>query len=391
MQSEIREVGGKTLDQWRKDLTDPDPSVRAAALAVLPYFRDAASRLIPDVIARLQRDPDASPRVKAAMVLKMIPVLPADRTRVIRALGYATSHDAQSIIRYESAITLKFFCPLNGTDERNAIQDLLQSINSTSTFELRDACIDTLIYAGVDPKLGPDPRVTKALITRADHQWEPTTQVRLRAIMALGAMGRPQHPNDLKAVMDILKSPANYKSKHPTVRIWSHVAIIALDEKADKKELETIAGYLKDREAAVRVQAVTALGALEDKAQTYVANICDMLQREKETSVKAAAALSLGRLKNTGPRVVGQLTSMMEDQHKDNIPVILNACLALGELGVNSPEVMKALNKVMDHPALDDYQKKFYVQKAIDDITHPKKKVAKQPAKEPEKDIRRNR
>jgi HEAT repeat protein len=386
MQSERTDVGGKSLEQWRKDLRDPDPSVRAAALMAISQFGQAAAKAIPDVVDRL-RDPDASPRVKAALVLRMIPHYDTDRARVIRGLGHAISHDNQTIIRYEAAVSLKYFCPLTGKDEREAVQDLVASLNSTSTFELRDACIETLIYAGVDPKTGPDQRVTKALITRANFQWEPTTQVRLKAIMALGAMGRPQHPNDYRDVMDILKSKYNYQSKHPTVKIWSHVAIIALDEKADKKDLETIADYLKNREAAVRVQAVTALGALEDKAQNYVTNICDMLQREKDNSVKAAAALSLGRMKNTGQRVLSELISMSEEDDDESVGVVLNACTALSQLGANTPEVMKALNKVLEHKSLKRFQKDLIVQKAIDDITHPKQKPVKQPAKNPDKGI----
>lgn len=387
MQSETREVGGKTLDQWKKDLRDPDPSVRAAALMAISRFAQAA-KVVPDVVERL-RDPDASPRVKAAMVLRMIPHYDNDRSRVIRGLGHAISHDNQTIIRYEASVSLQFFCPLKGKEEREAVQDLVASLNSTSTFELRDACIETLIYAGVDPNTGPDPRVTKALITRANFQWEPTTQVRLKAIMALGAMGRPQNPKDLADVMEILKSQYNYKSKRPTVRIWSHVAIIALEEKADKKDLETIADYLKNTEAAIRVQAVTALGALEDKAQGYVANICDMLQREKDNSVKASAAMSLGRMKNTGPRVLSQLIRITEDDDDESVAAVLNACSALAELGVNNADVSKALNKVLEHKALKKFQKDLIVQKAIEDLAHPKQKTVKQPAKNLDKGIRR--
>src|SRR5262249_41481353 len=147
-------------------------------------------------------------------------------------------------------------------------------------------------YAGVNPDEGPDPRVTAALIRRADFQSEPTTQVRLKAIMALGAMGRPQSPADYTKVMEVLKSKNNYKSSDPTVQIWSHVAIIALDEKADTKDLDTIAEYLKRREAAVRFQAVTALGALEEKAQAYVANLCDLVLRPRgESDPQVLAAI----------------------------------------------------------------------------------------------------
>lgn len=388
MQMEIHEIGGKKLDQWKKDLHDPDPSVRAAALLAVIYFGQAATRAIPDVVDRLH-DPDASPRAKAAMVLRMIPHLPADRSRIIKGLGRAIANDPQTIIRYEAAVSMKFMCPLVGKDERSAIQDLLVSVKSTSTFELREACIEALIYAGPDPKTGPDPRVTRELITKANFQFEPTQRVRLKAITALGALGRPQNPKDLADVMSVLKSRYNYHSKKPVVRIWTHVAIIALEEKADTKDLDTIADYLKNKEAFIRAEAAKALGALEDKAQNYVANICDLLQREEDPNVKESAALALGRMRNTGARVIGELIRITEEQDKKFIPAVLNACLALGELGANTPEVMKALNKVLERRDLEDYQKDYFVKKAIEKITHPKQRTIKAPVKNPDKGIRR--
>ena len=172
------------------------------------------------------------------------------------------------------------------------------------------------MIAGVDPKTGPDPRVTDALIERANHLYEPTTQVRLKAIMALGAQGRPQDPAKLSRVMGVLKMPANYQSKHPTVRIWSHVAIIALEEKVNEKDLKTIASYLTSREAAIRLEAVRALGALEDRAQAYIDDIIKLLKTEQVPSVRAAAALSLGRMKNTGPRVIAALIKLSEEKEE---------------------------------------------------------------------------
>ncbi len=369
-----KEVGGKTLEEWKKDLIALDPSVRAAALMRIPYFKQAAE-VVPDVAAVLIKDGDASPRVKAAIALRWIPHRDADRTRVIRSLGRAISHDPQSIIRYEAAATLMTLCPLHldVKEERDAIMDLVAGLNSTSTFELRDICITTLIKAGVDPKSGPDTRVTDALIRLANHMMEPTTQVRLNAIMALGAMGRPQNPEKLKSVLAILKSKANYGSSHLTIRIWSHVAIIALEEKVNEKDLQTIANYLTHREAAIRVQAVSALGALGDKAHAYVGKVCDMLQREKDIFVRVAGALALGRMKNKGDRVLSTLIHMSEDDERENVSVVLQACDALLQLDANDAASLQALDKVLEHKSLEKYQKDI-VQRIIKEIKNPKKK-----------------
>jgi len=382
-----KEWGGKRFDEWVKDLKNPDPSYRAAALMALVYFKQAADA-VPDVLVRLREDHDASPRVKAAMVLRMIPHHDTDRTRIILGLARAFSHDPQSIIRYEAVKSLQAFCPLHfeSEKERDALKDLVDGLKSTSTYEIRDACIFTLILAGVDPKNGPDPKVTDALIWHANFNNEPTTQVRLKAIMALGAQGRPLDPKRLQNVMNVLKMPSNYQSRQPTVRIWSHVAIIALEEKVNKKDLDTIAGYLTNREAAIREQAVTALGALEDKAQGYVDDILKLLKREQVPSVKSAAALSLGRMKNTGSRVLEALIRLTEEKERENIGTVMSACTAFVMLGVNTAEVLKAMDKVVEHESLEKYQKD-YVRKMIEDLQNPRKKPVRNVANAPDKGV----
>jgi HEAT repeat protein len=383
-----KEWGGKSFEEWKKDFKyNPDPSARVYALMALLNFKQRPDAL-PDVIAKLREDQDASVRVKAAQLMRWIPHHETDRTRIIKGLAHAISHDPQSIVRYEAAHSLQYFCPLNfnGKEEKEALQDLVMGINSTSTFEVRDICIVTLMLAGRDMKNGPDPRVTDALITRANPAYEGATQVRLHAIMALGAQGRPPDPRKLQRVLDVLKMPVNYRSSHPTIRIWSHVAIIALVEKVDKKDLDTIAGYLTDREAATREQAATALGALEEKAQDYVKDILKMLNRENVPAVKAAAAEALGRMKNVGPNVIHALISLTEDDERESMWVVRNACIALVRLGFPSPEVLKAMDKAAEHKSLEKWQKDE-IRKMIEELQNPKKRPAKDAPKEPEKPV----
>jgi hypothetical protein len=263
----------------------------------------------------------------------------------------------------------------------------LKNTSVISSYELREVCIDTLMRASVDPMNGPDTKVTEELIAHANPRNEAATRVRVKAIMALGAQGRPRDPKMLQNVMDILKMPVNFQRGNPSVRIWSHVAVIALEEKVDKKDLETIAVYLKEREAAVHAEAVMALGALEDKAQDYVGDVVQMLEREKIPAVKANAALALGRMKNTGSRVLSALIKLTGEDDRDSILVVLNACQALRTLGVNNAEVMKAMDKVREHKSLEKYQKDI-VSQMIEELQNPRKKQpVKEAPKAPEKGV----
>jgi HEAT repeat protein len=383
-----KEWGGKTFDDWKKDLKyNTDPSYRETALLALTQFKQLPDAM-PDVVVRLLEDHDASVRVHAAQVLRL-PHHETDRTRIIKGLANRISHDPQSIIRYEAAKTLQFYCPLHldVKEERDALKDLVEGLKSTSTYAIRDIMIMTLILAGVDPKTGPDPQVTEALITHANPQYEFSSMVRLKAIMALGGQGRPQDPKKLQRVLDVLKMPANYNSRsHPTVRIWSHVAIIGLVEKVDKKDLDTVASYLKDKDPVAREQAVKALGALEEKSQAYVDDILKMLTTEKVPAVRAEAAIALARLKITGSKVLNAIISMTEEDSRESIPVVWSACQALVMTGVNSPEVMKALDKVVEHKSLEEFQKKA-VQRMIEELQNPKKKAVKNAAKPPEQPV----
>jgi HEAT repeat protein len=361
-----REVGGKTYEDWMKDLSHADPSIRANAISMIPFFREKAMGAIPLIVERMH-DKDASPRVKAVLAIKIMGIRETDRTRVVKALGERISTDTQAIVRYEAAIALRRF----GPDGQEVTADLVKGIGDASTWELRSACIHALIVAGVDPKKGPDTRVIDALLLRTNTFYETTFKVRLEAIIALGALGRPQNPEKLRQVLATLKSPANYNSQNKTIRIWSHVSLMALEEKVNAKYLQTVADYLKDREADVRAQAVMALGALEDKAHEHVGDICRMLQYEKEPAVRGTTCEALGRMGDRSPRVLRALIRQTEWDDTENVSVVLSACGALAQLRVPDADVMEALNKVLDHKSLD-LRAKNIVRDAIKDIQKPR-------------------
>ncbi len=376
--------GGKRLDEWKVDLMHPDPSIREAALIVLPQFRKGAENAVPEVVKRLTSDPDASVRVKSAIALRMIPMerKTVHRSRIVRALAQAIAHDTQSIVRYEAVNTFQYFCPINyqDKDEAECITALLTSVNSQTTFALRSVCIDAIILAGVDPKKGPDPRVTMALMQRATS--EPATQVRLKAIMALGVMGRPQDPTRFVQVRDLLTARGRATGLHQrTIRIWSHVSLSLLTEKIDDKDLKEIAESLKDREAALRVQAVTALGALQDKAKAHVGTLCDMVlgrRPEDDLGVLKAICSAFASMGNKGDRVKRSLIQMSELDDAKKIEVTLAACNALAQLFTDDGEAMAALEKARGHKSFQDYHRD-YIKKFIDDARANKNKPKDKP------------
>jgi len=231
----------------------------------------------------------------------------------------------------------------------------VRGVGDNATWELRESCIMALIVAGVDPKKGPDVRVTDALILRSKAFIEPTVQVRLEAIIALGAMGRPQDPKKLAQVISALKE--NFLSQNKVIKIWAHVSIMALEDKVDKKYLDIIAKYLKDEERDIRIQAVTALGALQSKAQDYLPNILELFRSREDSEVVIATCNALGNMGNRGQRVIRALIVQSEKPGVENVPIVMAACTALAKLGVGDSEAMAALDKALASDDLNKQQK----------------------------------
>lgn len=360
-----REIGGKTYDQWKADLSHTDPSVRATAITVIVGFRERATDCVSLLVKRTY-DQDASPRAKAVMALGMLPISDGQREHVVKALGDRIGNDSEAVIRYQAAKILPKF----GKEVRAVTLNLIKGLGSSSTWELREACIAAIIAAGVDEKTGPETRVTDALIlrTKPGSYGEPSRQVRLEAIIALGALGRPHSPQKLQQVLGALRD--HYRSSDKVIRIWSHVSLMALEDKIEQKDLKMIVEYLGDPDREVRAQAVTALGAMRDKADKHIKDICDMLRREKESMVQTAACNALGHMRNKGDNVLKALIRLTELDDRGKNDVVLAACNALMQIHVTSPDVMTALNKVKEHHALDD-QQKYVVQAIIEQIQKP--------------------
>ncbi|HWG45733.1 MAG TPA: HEAT repeat domain-containing protein [Gemmataceae bacterium] len=352
-------IGGKTYDEWKKDLEHKDPSVRSNTIRVIPSFGVKAESAVPILVARTH-DQDASCRVKAVIAFQFMAIRGTDRVRVVKALGERISSDPQAIVRYEAAKALRRF----GPDGREVVADLVRGVGDSGTYELREACIIALIVAGVDPTKGPDVRVTDALILRSKAGIEPTTQVRLEAIIALGAMGRPQDPKKLAQVFGALKQ--NFLSPNKIIKIWAHVSVMALEDKVDKTYLKTIADYLKDPERDIRVQAVTALGALKDKAQDYLPDMLKLFRAREDSEVVIAASQALGHMGNKGPRVLQALINQTEKTDVKDVPIILAAASALAQLAPEDAEVVAALQKVRSGGLLT-LQQKETLRLAIED------------------------
>jgi HEAT repeat protein len=352
------EVGGRTLAQWMADLKHPDPSKRAEALISILGFGPGAMDAVPAIIDRC-RDGDASPRAKAVIVLKLMQVRERDIPKIVDALARRLTEDPQTIIRYEAAQGLVRYAE----EAHSAIPALIRGMEDAGCWEIRHACIIALRRAAYDPKNGPDHRATQALIRSLR---DPVSKVRMEATLSLGALGAPRDPQLLTAVVSALQGQLGYKDK--ILSLWTHVSLMAIDDKVTDKSLEAILKLLQSPERDIRVQALVAFGALGPKARTCVPAVVDALH-DKETDVVIAACAALPRMGDRSSRVLDPLikVSQRKEQH-----LVYAACAALGEIGNTSPDILAALTAVTQRKELDDALIQS-VRRILEEVKKPKK------------------
>jgi HEAT repeat protein len=387
----VVEVGGKTFRQWADDLKSPDASVREEAIRSLVFFGHDSVRAIPLIVEHLQ-DRDSSPRVKAAIALGMIDIPKEDIPKVATALGVRLQQDSQAVVRYYAATTLNNF----GEDARYALPGLVKGVSDPATWEIRHACISALRSAGHDARGGPDPRVEHALI---EALRDPTYRVRLEAILAIGALGKPEDRTLFLGVMQALQE--HFSDRDPAVKIWAHVAVMALDEVTDKS-LQAVIRFFSNNDPRVRIEAARGLGAIGSKvkSKTHIVEpaLLAALQ-DKEVSVIGAAARALAEMDEvSGPgraamldllktsdapvrAVVAQALGSAELKARSAVPaltaivqdkeqppyVVASACWALGRIGERDAPTVAALTAIGQRKDVDE-SLKLYAREALEQI-----------------------
>src|SRR5262249_17742466 len=115
-----------------------------------------------------------------------------------------------------------------------------------------------------------------------------SAQVRLQAVIGLGALGRPADQTVLHEVESALLLKAkDQREKDKGVTIWANASLMALD-KVDDGLLKRITDFLKKDKVDVRIQAARALGTVGEKARGAVPVLIEMLDDREKTVVFAA-------------------------------------------------------------------------------------------------------
>jgi HEAT repeat protein len=292
----ITMVEGKDINEWRHDLSSPDPSVREQAIRAIALLTGPhSSEVINLLLDRCQDTKDVSVQVRAIQAITILEVRKDDQPRLIRVMSDRLMVDQETIVRFHAALCLQRF----GPEGRDAVPALIKGATDRRSFETRRMCIRALESCGflaVPAAPGahppPDPRVTKVLL---DCLRDPTGAIKMEAVIALGGMGRSPDPAIQAQVESSLTSLAG--SKDHNVSIWSLVSLMAIQQEGPKESwVKRLIDYTKGSEPQrVRLQAISALTIVGVRVKTVVPRLIELLD-DKDTAVVAGACTALGTL-----------------------------------------------------------------------------------------------
>jgi hypothetical protein len=347
---------GKTLRQWKADLTHGDASRRTVALMAImqPVFVDESHTVVPDIVKRLY-DTDMSPRAKACVALRTLTIPDDDLSRVIKALASRLyrKNEAEGEIRYEAVSSLRRFASAAG----EVTPELINATKDPASWETRHMAAATLwravlgIKEGKEGKERTEANAVKALV---DQFWGRTTtyEERLEIVIGLGNLGQAGDRSMQKTIVSfldsVLRSPS--ASNRP-ITIWAYAGLVS-HGKGDvvDRGLTVIARHLKpEYSLEVRTQAVQALASLGKKAKARLSSIIALLGEKEEPALVDGACAALVRMGDTSDKVVDPLLSLT--RQKDPIRAG-SAVVALVNLKANKPHVISALEKLLENKEL---------------------------------------
>jgi HEAT repeat protein len=386
-------IGGKSLDEWIKDIHSRDASVREHAIQmVLEFGRDGARRATPELLKLLEKgEEDTSPRVNAAIALGMIGAEdPIYAKRIVAQFSKLLMHDTQGIVRFHAARGLGMIATTGDADKiqkilpelRGAIPTLVtqnRGTRDTASWEIRRASAFALgrIAIAADSTTPPDKR---AFIALAYALRDYTAQVRIEAVKSIIFLGVPAEDEDVLALRKALLERISTRplvETNPQVRTWSRVALAKIDLPELKKLRDDTAtarvkpGRLKELESALDTH-LTAIAKMinpkEDDADLqYIAK--QVYKDEKNPSVRKvfdqecrlAACAALGML---GPDARSKVPQLVEALDSDDPHVVMAAINALAQIG--HPDAVPYLKKMEGHR---ESAIKFAAENAIAEIT----------------------
>jgi HEAT repeat protein len=311
------EIGGKSFDQWRKEIKAEDPTNRETAMKSITLFGgEKAYEAIDDIITQLNRHTfnnpvDLSVRVNGTMAMSTIfshkKEPDAKHIKEALALYKKGMKDPQVIMRVRSVQGL----PYLGYPAREMLGDAILLSKDVISWEVRNEATKVMVYMARDAKGAVEPKVIAQLKKSAAGgagQIVPDRSylVRLTAVQGLGAIGDDGVLVDLRNV--IAKDPSK------DVRL---AAIVSLAMAGKDKALLTLWGLLESKAKETRLVTLQTLASMklegDDKKKT-LKHLKDHVYEEKEPILNiwthaAVITIDAAEMKSHVPPIIQKLNA----------------------------------------------------------------------------------
>jgi HEAT repeat protein len=312
----ITDIGGKSLDEWIKDIPSKDRSKSAMAIeTVLRFGPDQAKKAVPLIIVELRKHKpgiailDMSVRINGAVALGAIlsSLENPDEGELQEAVRLMTAllKDEQRIIKHRVTQALGQL----GPRAKEAIPELIKTTIDFPTWQTRHAAVLALGTVAYDEKNGPSRKVLTALYSALT---DSSSQVRLAALQALDRLDVPDIKTEKGTLEDKVQPLAN-KDPELVVRIKAHLLLFAIQPKLKSQRCAAIAGMLKHVEVPVRIEAVQALGNIGAEAKDQVPKLMDALD-DKDQVVVLWTIWALGEIGPAASQAIPALEYIKKDE-----------------------------------------------------------------------------
>ena len=286
------EISGKTMSDWIKDLTHPDPAMREAALRTLPSFgpvvQKAAGKIL---VKRMRAETDPGVRLTVFQSIAAIGFDEKDKndeTEAIRTLGDIVDRAASGgMTRMQAVQALAAF----GSRAYGAVSYVAGTAAGDPAYETRRVIANTLARIGFSETLGPNQRALDTLSGPLAR--DVSVAVRMEALQSLVLLGPPwaevrktgdKNPpkidqagadkvaDNMRARLGIggPKAAAGGKETDKQLEIWCRVVLMRFDEREITPENLALIGRHIDpdpkAESGPKLQALQALALFGEKA-----------------------------------------------------------------------------------------------------------------------------
>jgi HEAT repeat protein len=274
-------IAGKGVQEWLKEVEDPDPGKREMALNTLPAFGPAAIKVCSrKIVERMRLEKDPGVRMAAYRTAVMLGLEERDLKDAITILAKAVDEGVPGSQTRQAAVqTLAAF----GPKAESAVGVLTGVVCQDPAYTTRQAVANALGRVGGNETYGPNVRALSRLATTLAS--DAAAAVRMEALQSLVLLGPPwtgprtnpkaPPPIDWKQAAPIaermrerlLAPKGKTAEQDPQIEIWVRVVLMRFDPKEiGDTHLNAIAKHLNASDVGPRLQALQALTLFGEQA-----------------------------------------------------------------------------------------------------------------------------